>query len=138
LGDRKGVAECVAGLAGVVVESEPGRAARLLGAASGAVEARGTALSTSNRPGYDRTLATARARLGDEAFGAAWAAGGAGTAAGAGHRRGVVRRTRQWRADRGPVWSSDERRSRAQALSAHLPGCPAGATRQGRHLWRHG
>lgn len=75
LGDQRGMAECVAGLAGLVAASEPERTARLFGAASAIVSAMGSQLNPSNQDDYDYALAIARARLGNQAFDAAWAEG---------------------------------------------------------------
>jgi tetratricopeptide (TPR) repeat protein len=75
LGDRRGMAECVAGLAGLIAESEPERTARLFGAASAIVDAMGSRLNKANWGDYDYTLAIARARLGNDVFDAAWRQG---------------------------------------------------------------
>jgi predicted ATPase/DNA-binding XRE family transcriptional regulator len=75
LGDQRGLAECVAGLAGLVAESEPERTARLFGATSAIIGAMGSRLNPSNQADYHYALAIARARLGDDAFDAAWVAG---------------------------------------------------------------
>jgi predicted ATPase/DNA-binding XRE family transcriptional regulator len=75
LGDRRGMAECVAGLAGLVAESEPERTARVFAATSTIAADMGSRLNPSNQADYDYALAIARARLGDRAFDAAWAEG---------------------------------------------------------------
>lgn len=75
IGDRRGVLECVAGLASLIADRDPERTARLLGAATAVADAMGTRLSQLNRTDYDNSLATARRRLGDEAFEAAWRQG---------------------------------------------------------------
>ncbi len=76
VGFRRGLAYGLVGLAAVAAATErPERAARLLGAADALGEAFGLALWASEREGYDATLAEARARLGETAFAAAFAAG---------------------------------------------------------------
>jgi hypothetical protein len=75
LGDRRGMAECVAGLAGLVAASEPERTVRLFGATSAIADTMGSRLAPSNQGDYDYALAIARARLGDQAFDAAWGQG---------------------------------------------------------------
>ena len=67
----------VAGLAGVALAlGESARAARLLGGIEAARVAKGTGPPAHNHY-VERTVAEARARLGEEAFAAAWDAGGA-------------------------------------------------------------
>jgi non-specific serine/threonine protein kinase len=74
--ERRGVAECLVGLAGVAaVEGRAETAARLFGAGEAALQARGTHLSPSNRADYERNVAAARVQMGEEAFAAAWAKG---------------------------------------------------------------
>jgi non-specific serine/threonine protein kinase len=75
LGDRRGMAECVASLGCVAARTRPERAARLLGAAMGTLDAAGPHLSRINRADYDHALAIARHRLGDGAFETAWRQG---------------------------------------------------------------
>ena len=75
LNDRAGAAECVAGLACLVAETQPQRSARLVSAAEAAVEAMESHLSPSSQADREQALATARSRLGDDAFGAAWRQG---------------------------------------------------------------
>jgi tetratricopeptide (TPR) repeat protein len=75
VGDRRGVLECVAGLAGLVADRDPERTARLVGGATAIADAMGTRLSQLNRTGYVNSLATAHRRLGDAAFEAAWEQG---------------------------------------------------------------
>ena len=75
LGDRRGVAECVGGLACLAAGTQPGRAVRLLGAATAAVAASGPYLSRSDQDDFDRSLAASRSRLGDGAYEAAWRRG---------------------------------------------------------------
>lgn len=72
VGDRRGVLECVASLAGLLADTDPERTARLVGAATALADAMGTRPSQLNRTDYDNTLATAHHRLGDEAFEVAW------------------------------------------------------------------
>ena len=75
LGDLRGVAESVAGVACLLAEMKPQRAARLFGSATAVVEAMGSCLNPSNQAEYDDALAIVRSRIGDEAFDAAWAQG---------------------------------------------------------------
>jgi predicted ATPase/DNA-binding CsgD family transcriptional regulator len=75
-GDRWNLAHYLAGLAGMALElGDPVRAVRLLGAASGMIEAAGGVPWPVERAEHDRILAATRVRLGEEAFAAAWAAG---------------------------------------------------------------
>jgi len=75
LGDQRGMAECVAGLAGLLADLEPERTVRLYAATSAIASAMGSRLNPSNQGDYDYALAIARARLGNQAFDAAWAEG---------------------------------------------------------------
>jgi hypothetical protein len=75
-GDKKGIAECLAGLAGVAgVKGKADRAASLFGAAEAAREALGVVLWPANRIDHDRNVATIRAQLNGAAFAATWAEG---------------------------------------------------------------
>ena len=71
--DSRGVAACVAALAGLAVtEGEPALAARLSGLAAVLLERAGaTALHPTDRPHHEHTLAAARAALGADLFAAA-------------------------------------------------------------------
>jgi predicted ATPase/class 3 adenylate cyclase len=62
-GERRGMAECVAGIAVLEAAADPGRAARLLAAALTAAESMGSRLSSSNQREYDEALASIRTRL---------------------------------------------------------------------------
>jgi tetratricopeptide (TPR) repeat protein len=75
--DKRGVALCLARLAGVAVgQGQLERAARLLGATEALLEACSARMDDPlERIDYDRNVAAARAKLGAEAFAAAWAAG---------------------------------------------------------------
>jgi predicted ATPase len=76
LGERRGVAECLIGLAGVAAtDGRAGDAARLFGAGEAAMEAVGGSLWPSNRADYERLLALARAGLDAAAFETARAEG---------------------------------------------------------------
>ena len=76
LGDQRGIAECLAGLAGVAAaEGSATRAARLFGAAEALLESIGATIWPTNRPGYDRDVAAARAGLDEDRFARAWAEG---------------------------------------------------------------
>lgn len=72
MGDPRGVAECVAGLAVLEAESNPVKATRLLAAAMTTVESMGSRLSSSNQREYDRALAAIHAELDEADFQAAW------------------------------------------------------------------
>jgi len=92
-GDRRGIAQCLEGLAAVATataDSEPRtwstNAARLLGAASALREALGIPVASVGQPTVERAVADARASLGEEEFLSAWArtapgASGRGTSA---------------------------------------------------------
>ncbi len=70
------IASYLEGLAGVVVvQGEPAWAAQLWGAAIAVRNAMGAPLPPVERADYERSVATARARLGEKAFTAAWAEG---------------------------------------------------------------
>jgi hypothetical protein len=79
LGDRRGIAGCLVELAGVYVEEQPERAARLLGTARAFLEAGETypppTLQAEIWADYDRNEAAVRARLDQVAFTAAWREG---------------------------------------------------------------
>jgi non-specific serine/threonine protein kinase len=75
-GERRGVAECLVGLASVAAAlGQRERAARLFGAAEAALEALGVQLSPSNRADYARGLASAQTGASVAASAAALAAG---------------------------------------------------------------
>ena len=75
-GERRGVAECLVGLACVLAAAGEARlAARLFGAAEATFEVLQTRLSASNRADYERGLALARGGLDPAAFFAAWSGG---------------------------------------------------------------
>jgi non-specific serine/threonine protein kinase len=75
--DLRGVAACVAALAGLAItQGQPALAARLSGSAAALLERAGaTALHPTDRPHHVRTLASARAALGDAVFEAMLAEG---------------------------------------------------------------
>ncbi len=76
VGSTWGVAYSLEGIAAVAcAQGEPARAARLCGAAAALRDAIGAPLPPLDRAAYDRIVDAARAALGDDAFGAAWAAG---------------------------------------------------------------
>jgi hypothetical protein len=78
IGDLANIAYCMEGLAAVAMaRGQAERAAILLGAANGLLRIVGAAVYTyrPDRSLYDRTLFTARATLGDHAWGAAWEQG---------------------------------------------------------------
>ncbi|MGH2617539.1 MAG: ATP-binding protein, partial [Thermomicrobiales bacterium] len=75
-GDRQNIGHCLGGIAGMAsLLGQPGQAARLFGAADMLFERMGTSIWPVDKVDYDRNLKTVRARLGDEAFAAAFAAG---------------------------------------------------------------
>src|SRR5262249_34953136 len=76
LGDQRGVAECVMGLAGVAAAvGQAECAAQLFGAAEAKLASLGVVVSASNLPDYRRNVARARAQLEETVFAAAWADG---------------------------------------------------------------
>jgi ATP/maltotriose-dependent transcriptional regulator MalT len=75
-GNRRGIADCLEGLAAVTgAQQQPERAARLLAAAEALRAATGIPLPPVERPDHDRSVASVRATLGDQAFAAAWTEG---------------------------------------------------------------
>jgi predicted ATPase/DNA-binding CsgD family transcriptional regulator len=79
-GEKEGMAEALAGLAGVAAEmGQPLRTARLFGAAESLREAIPLPIRPYNRAPYDRYLPMARAQLDEAAFNAAWVEGRAMT-----------------------------------------------------------
>ena len=75
-GHREGVLHGLAGAAVLATgRGHAERAARLLGAAAGLAEEIGVRYALPERAAYERAAAAARARLGESAFAAAWAAG---------------------------------------------------------------
>ncbi len=76
LGDERGIAQGLEGFATLAVAaSRPERAVCLLGAARAMRERIGEPSSPSRRASLDRLLEVARGAMGEEASGAAWAAG---------------------------------------------------------------
>jgi len=76
LGVKWLIASCLDGLAEVAVaQGQPEWAAHVLGAAALLREALGVSPPPYNLANYERTVATTRAQLGEERFGAAWAEG---------------------------------------------------------------
>lgn len=76
LGERAGIAWCLAGLAGVaVLEEDPERAARLWGAAETLRQRLGCRPAPAIRVTHQRLQQAARDQLGSAAFEAAWAKG---------------------------------------------------------------
>jgi predicted ATPase/DNA-binding CsgD family transcriptional regulator len=79
-GEKEGVAEALAGLAGVAAATQqPERAARLFGVAEKVRDAIHRDIRRQNREPYDLYLPLARAQLGEAAFTKAWAEGRAVT-----------------------------------------------------------
>jgi DNA-binding CsgD family transcriptional regulator len=75
LGTARGLADALAGMAGVALaEDDPQAASRLLGAASALMDAAGARYMVHHVQ-YERTLVEARWRLPEPAFAAAWEAG---------------------------------------------------------------
>ena len=75
LGDRRGVAECLVGLAGAYASMGPEWAVVLFGAAARLLDDNRIQLWPSNRADYERDFAVARAGLARDAFQAAWEQG---------------------------------------------------------------
>jgi predicted ATPase/transcriptional regulator with XRE-family HTH domain len=76
LGDKHGMAQLVGELAALAcAQGQPERAARLFGAAHALFAAIGARLPPPEQAAHERSLAAARARLGDTAFAAVWAQG---------------------------------------------------------------
>jgi predicted ATPase/DNA-binding CsgD family transcriptional regulator len=74
--ERRGVAECVIGLAGVAAHTgDRARAAQLLGAAEAMFESLGAQLSPSNRADFSRIVAVVREGWTSSEFSARWTAG---------------------------------------------------------------
>jgi predicted ATPase len=76
LQDSRGVAECLAGLAGVATaRQESRRAARLFGAGEALLAEVNATIWPGNRADYERNLAALRAQLDETTLAEAWAAG---------------------------------------------------------------
>jgi predicted ATPase/transcriptional regulator with XRE-family HTH domain len=76
VGDNLGIASCLEGLAGLFgAQGEPVRAVGLWGVADALREAMGTPIPPVYRADYERSLAAARAQLGEKTVAAAWAEG---------------------------------------------------------------
>jgi len=76
LDDRRGIAHCLAGLAGVAwAQAQPERAARLLGATEGLLDALGSRLEVADRALYDRHVEALRESLSADQLAVAWAGG---------------------------------------------------------------
>lgn len=78
LGKRRGVAECLEGLAGVAAAQEqPEHATRLFGAAHSLRDGLGAPLPLNEQAEREKQLAALRRALGEERFAAAWRDGAA-------------------------------------------------------------
>jgi hypothetical protein len=76
VGDNRHIASCLEGLAGLfVAREEPVKAVRLWGAADALREAIGTPIPPVDRADYERSVATARAKIGEQDFAKALAEG---------------------------------------------------------------
>lgn len=75
LGNVLGVAECLEGFAGAVVDDQPRRAVMLLGAAAELRERAGAPVPASEQGRYDQLQDQARHQQSEETFAAAWAEG---------------------------------------------------------------
>ncbi|MGH2593930.1 MAG: ATP-binding protein, partial [Anaerolineae bacterium] len=78
MGAKRGIAESLEGFASVIVAGtaeQLDRAARLFGAAQGIRETIGAPVPPIERADYDRSVADARAQLGEAAFASVWAEG---------------------------------------------------------------
>ena len=74
--NQLGMAECLAGLAGVAgAEAQPARAARLFGVAAAVREALGARVWPAEQADYERNLQRTRAQVDAAAWEAAWAEG---------------------------------------------------------------
>jgi hypothetical protein len=74
--DRRGVAECLEGMAGLAgVQGRPAQAARLLGAANALREAIAAPHPPVERGEHERLVAAVRAQLDEAEFASAWAEG---------------------------------------------------------------
>ena len=74
--DKLNVADCLEGLAGPVTRlGQAASAARLLGSTAALREAIGAPVAAHFRATYDQIVAATRAKIGEAAFEAAWAAG---------------------------------------------------------------
>ncbi len=80
LGRKRGIVDCLVGLAGVAgCKGQPERAARLFGAAEALHQAFGTHIEHADRIEYDHNVAATRAQLDEATFTLAWAEGRAMT-----------------------------------------------------------
>lgn len=89
VGDKRGLGLCLAGLAGIAMQTSLGssarydedlrRAVQLFGAADGLLNGISASLAPADRAEYDRNVATLRFQLGEAAYAAAWAEGRAMT-----------------------------------------------------------
>src|SRR5205807_3394915 len=76
VGQKLNIASGLEGLASMVaLQGEPTWAARLWGAADALRNAMGAPMATVERPDYEQAVATARLKLGEKVFAAAWAEG---------------------------------------------------------------
>jgi predicted ATPase len=80
LGHKRGIAASLAGLGGMIVDSAAStssteRGAKLLGAVEGLLESIDAVMDVDQRIPYERSVATARAKLGEDAFKRAWREG---------------------------------------------------------------
>lgn len=76
VGNQAGIAECITGIAGVLIgQGEAERGARLLGAAEVLRESVGATLWPANRLEYDRIISRLHKVLDETTLAAAWAAG---------------------------------------------------------------
>ena len=82
-GNRRGIAECLIGLAAVAVTRQHAggaeRAARLLAAAEVQFQVIGAAMWPADRQAYERSVAAVRAILSEESFATVWVEGQAMT-----------------------------------------------------------
>jgi DNA-binding CsgD family transcriptional regulator/predicted ATPase len=74
-GDRRGLVECVEGLAGIAAAGQAERATRLLAAAAAARQALGAPLPAGGRAAYQHAVEGARGALEASQFAAAWEVG---------------------------------------------------------------
>ena len=80
LGEKPGIASCLAGVAAILEEqAQPEQSAQLLGATEALLETTGAVLWPADRIEYERDVSDLRAQLDEAAFDAAWAEGRAMT-----------------------------------------------------------
>jgi tetratricopeptide (TPR) repeat protein len=119
LGDKRDMAAGMEELASVAcAQEQTERAARLFGAGQALREALGAPLPPADQAPYDRGVAVARARLGENAFAAAWAQG----------RAMALEQAVAYALEVVPTAPADEGRGHCAGLSAGVRGSEPAAT----------